>query len=108
MDMWNDATYEQVVDAGVFIAGSPETVTQRLEEAVRGLRVGHVIAILQIQSMEPELTNHNTRLFAERVLPKVRTIWDAEGYEDHWWPTGATRYSDGRTAVGVTASGTGA
>jgi alkanesulfonate monooxygenase SsuD/methylene tetrahydromethanopterin reductase-like flavin-dependent oxidoreductase (luciferase family) len=108
-DLWGpDATYEQLVEAGVFIAGSPDTVAQRLEEAARGLRVGHVIAILQIQSMEPELTKYNTRLFGEKVLPRVRTIWDAEGYEDRWWPTGATRYADGKTAVGVTAGGAGA
>jgi alkanesulfonate monooxygenase SsuD/methylene tetrahydromethanopterin reductase-like flavin-dependent oxidoreductase (luciferase family) len=91
IDMWNDATYEDVVDAGVFIAGSPDTVAERLEEAARGLRIGHLIAILQIQSMEPDLTKYSTKLMAERVLPRLKRIWDDEGYKDHWWPSGATR-----------------
>ncbi len=73
------------------IGGSPATVAAQLEEAARNLRVGHLMVILQIQSMDRELTEYNTRLFAEKVLPRMRTLWDKEGYEDHWWPTGATR-----------------
>jgi hypothetical protein len=22
------------------------------------------------------------------VLPRLRPIWDAEGWENHWWPRG--------------------
>jgi len=25
------------------------------------------------------------------VLPKIKGIWDKEGYVDRWWPQGATR-----------------
>jgi alkanesulfonate monooxygenase SsuD/methylene tetrahydromethanopterin reductase-like flavin-dependent oxidoreductase (luciferase family) len=82
---------EVVERQGAVIAGSPETVAQRLEEAVRTLRVGHLVGIFQLQSMDSELTKYNTTMFAEKVLPKIGTIWDAEGYEDHWWPSGATR-----------------
>jgi hypothetical protein len=49
------------------------------------------MVIMQIQSMDNELANYNTRLFAEKVLPRIRGIWDKEGYQDHWWPQGATR-----------------
>jgi hypothetical protein len=49
------------------------------------------MVILQIQSMEPELTAYSTGLFAEKVLPKIKGIWDKEGYVDRWWPQGATR-----------------
>lgn len=55
------------------------------------------MVILQIQSMEPELTAKNTRLFAEEVLPRIRGIWDDQGYEDHWWPQGATRNAQARS-----------
>jgi hypothetical protein len=82
---------QQVEEQGVVIGGSPATVADRLTEAVKNLRVGHLMVILQIQSMKPELTEKNTRLFAEAVLPKIRGIWDKEGYVDHWWPQGATR-----------------
>lgn len=81
------------------IGGSPDTVVAGLEEAIRSLRVGHLMVILQIQSMDRELTEHNTRLFAEKVMPRIRTIWDKEGYRDHWWPLGATRNSQADTSV---------
>ena len=55
------------------------------------------MVILQIQSMEPELTAKNTRLFAEEVLPRIRGIWDEQGYEDRWWPQGATRNAQARS-----------
>jgi hypothetical protein len=32
--------------------------------------------------MDHELTKYNTRLFAEKVLPHVRDIWDDE-WQDH-------------------------
>jgi alkanesulfonate monooxygenase SsuD/methylene tetrahydromethanopterin reductase-like flavin-dependent oxidoreductase (luciferase family) len=75
----------------VWRGGSPATVAHQLEEAARNIRVGHMMVILQIQSMEPDLTEYSTRLFAEKVLPKIRGIWDKEGYTDRWWPQGATR-----------------
>jgi alkanesulfonate monooxygenase SsuD/methylene tetrahydromethanopterin reductase-like flavin-dependent oxidoreductase (luciferase family) len=72
------------------IGGSPETVVAGIEEAVRNLRIGHLMIILQIQSMDRDLTEYNTRLFAEKVMPRIRGIWDKEGYVDHWWPQGST------------------
>jgi hypothetical protein len=45
---------------------------------------------MQLGSMGHELTKYNTRLFAEKVMPHVRDIWDDE-WQDHWWPTGARR-----------------
>ncbi|WUI01413.1 LLM class flavin-dependent oxidoreductase [Spirillospora sp. NBC_00431] len=84
-------TWESLVeDQAAVIAGSPETVVQRLTELIKSLRIGHLITIMQLQSMEPELTKYSTRLFAERVLPKIRDIWKDSGYEDHWWPAGAS------------------
>ena len=38
-----------------------------------------------------ELTKKNIQLFGEEVLPKVRNIWDDQGWENHWWPQGAKR-----------------
>ena len=62
------------------------------------------MVILQIQSMDPELTAYSSGLFAEKVLPKIKGIWDKEGYVDKWWPQGATRNQPqvGRPTVGAT------
>ncbi len=96
---------EHVENQGVVIGGSPATVADRLREAVKTLRVGHLMVILQIQSMTPEQTARSTRLFAEKVLPKIRDIWDDEGWVDHWWPSGATRYAAKQPAANGNGSG---
>ncbi len=42
------------------------------------------MALLQFGNMSKELTMKNTQLFAEKVLPAVKDIWDDE-WEDKWW-----------------------
>lgn len=86
---WKDLTETY----GMVVGGSPQTVAQQLEEGVRDLRIGHLMVILQIQSMDNELTRYNMGLFADKVLPRLRGLWEREGYQDHWWPSGATRNS---------------
>jgi hypothetical protein len=34
--------------------------------------------------MSKEVTNKNTRLFAEQVIPNLRDLWDDQ-WEDKWW-----------------------
>jgi alkanesulfonate monooxygenase SsuD/methylene tetrahydromethanopterin reductase-like flavin-dependent oxidoreductase (luciferase family) len=92
-DIARGATLEKnwrtLVDNGFIIAGSPDTVADRLIEACRGLRVGNLIALLQIGSMGHELTKKNLTLFAEGVMPKIKGLWADEGWEHRWWPQGA-------------------
>src|SRR2546423_10138391 len=57
------------------IAGSPETVRQRMEELIRSVRVGHVFCLLHSGNQPDEKTRHSTRLFAERVMPGLRDLW---------------------------------
>ena len=84
-----EGVWSNYVDNGFVIAGSPETVAERLEAAIDDLRFGHLMAGLQIGSMPRELTMQNISLFAEKVLPRLRNIWVRDGWEDHWWPSGA-------------------
>ena len=77
-------TWKDYVEQGYVIAGSPETVVKNLRKAVESLRVGHLMVLLHIGSMPRDLTMKNTELFARKVLPHVRDMWDE--YEDHWWP----------------------
>jgi hypothetical protein len=67
----------------------------------RTLRVGNLHALLQIGSMPHELTKKNITLFAEEVMPRIRGVWDAEGWTHEWWPSGAA-------ARAVTAAPSGA
>jgi hypothetical protein len=34
--------------------------------------------------MSKDVTFTNTRLFAEKVMPKLKGLFSE--YEDHWWP----------------------
>ena len=77
-------TWKDFVDDGYVIAGSPKTVIENLRKAVEGLRVGHLMVLLQIGSMPKDLTMKNTELFATEVLPHVRDMWSE--YDDRWWP----------------------
>jgi hypothetical protein len=63
-------------------------VREKLEEASKKLRIGHLCAMLQFGNMSDELTRHNTKLFGEKVAPGLRSLF-AE-YPDPWWPSGAT------------------
>ena len=85
--------WKSLVDKGFIIAGSPDTVAERLIEACRGLRVGNLVALLQIGSMPHELTKQNLTLYAEGVMPKLRQLWADEGWEHKWWPQGARQDS---------------
>ena len=87
-------TWEEMVEMGYVVVGSPDTVREKLDHVARDLRVGHLMILLQFGNMHPDLVRYNTELFAEKVAPGLRTVWD--GYEDRWWPV----------ACGGTASAT--
>jgi alkanesulfonate monooxygenase SsuD/methylene tetrahydromethanopterin reductase-like flavin-dependent oxidoreductase (luciferase family) len=75
------------------IAGSPATVRDQLIQFVDEFRIGNLLVMLQMGGMPHDLTMKNIHLFAEEVLPHLRPLWDAEGWENDWWPTGLPRQS---------------
>jgi alkanesulfonate monooxygenase SsuD/methylene tetrahydromethanopterin reductase-like flavin-dependent oxidoreductase (luciferase family) len=77
--------YKDFVDNELVIGGSPLTVRQKLEEAIKKLRVGNLMVLLHIGSMPHELTLKNVELFGREVLPHLRGIW-GDKWENHWWP----------------------
>ncbi len=81
-----DWKFKDYVDNQFVIGGSPASVVDQLDEAVRKLRVGNLMVLLQIGSMPHELTKKNIALFAKEVLPHVSHIWDDEGWNNNWWP----------------------
>ncbi|MEX1253582.1 MAG: LLM class flavin-dependent oxidoreductase [Dehalococcoidia bacterium] len=98
--------WKDFVEQGFILAGSPETVRQKLEEAAKALRIGQMMVLLQFGSMPPELVRKNTELFAREVMPHVRNLWSE--YDDHWWIDpleGAARVSPQPAEVGAPAGG---
>jgi alkanesulfonate monooxygenase SsuD/methylene tetrahydromethanopterin reductase-like flavin-dependent oxidoreductase (luciferase family) len=83
--------WKEAIESGKVIGGSPETVRQRLEEAARTMRIGHWVLLMQLQSMPHDLTMYNIGMFAEKVMPQIRDIWDDDWSADAYWPSGAKR-----------------
>ncbi len=76
--------FKDLIRSGAVIAGSPQTVRERLREAMKSLNCGHLITGLHIGSMPPELARKNTELFAREVMPHLRDMWSE--WEDRWSP----------------------
>ncbi len=76
--------WQDFIDQGYVIAGSPKTVRERLREAMKSLNCGHLMILQQIGSMPPELVRKSTNLFATEVMPYMRDLWT--DFEDKWSP----------------------
>jgi hypothetical protein len=74
-------SWGELVERGFIIAGSPETVCERLETLIKGLRVGNLICGIHVGDMPPEKTRYSTTLFATKVMPQLKGIrrdWDSD------------------------------
>ena len=76
-------TWKDRVANGSVIAGSPETVVERLRETCKSLGVGHLMMLLQLGNLSHERTMHNVELAATKVLPHLRDLWSE--WDDGWW-----------------------
>jgi alkanesulfonate monooxygenase SsuD/methylene tetrahydromethanopterin reductase-like flavin-dependent oxidoreductase (luciferase family) len=97
----HDLTWDEMVENGYVVIGSPDTVRETLEEACTELNVGHLCTMLQFGNMSDELTRYNTQMFGDKVAPALKTL-HAE-WDDPWWPqyaVGGTHYGKGRGVNG--------
>jgi alkanesulfonate monooxygenase SsuD/methylene tetrahydromethanopterin reductase-like flavin-dependent oxidoreductase (luciferase family) len=79
--------YDAILDNGYVITGTPDQVADRLRRIAKEMNVGHLMMLLQFGNMSKQLTMHNTKLFAEKVMPQLRDLFDDE-WQDRWWPQG--------------------
>jgi len=75
---------DAIVDNGYVIIGSPDEVAEQLREVATNLNVGHLMLLMQFGNMGKDLAKHNTKLFAEKVMPQLTNVFTE--WEDHWWP----------------------
>ncbi|HMG42874.1 MAG TPA: LLM class flavin-dependent oxidoreductase [Acidimicrobiales bacterium] len=80
-----ELTWSEIVDNGYVVAGSAQTVIDRLNDLADVMRVGHLMVLCQYGNMRREVVMENTRRFATEVAPALRPRF--EEYEDRWWPT---------------------
>ena len=75
---------EDIVERGYVIIGSPDEIVEQLTTVATDLNVGHLMMLLQFGSMGKELAKYNTKLFSEKVMPRLRGLFSE--WEDKWWP----------------------
>lgn len=73
-----------IVDNGYVIVGTPDDVTDQLMELAKTLNVGQLMLLMQFGNMSKDLTKYNTRVFSEKVMPRLKPLF-AE-WENKWWP----------------------
>jgi len=74
-----------IFDAGHVVIGSPDEVADTLRKVCKEMNVGHLMLLLHFGNMSAQLTRYNTDLFAQKVLPQIRDLFEDE-WEDKWWP----------------------
>lgn len=79
----NDTSH--IFDAGHVVIGSPDEVAETLRTVCKDMNVGHLMLLLHFGNMSAQLTRYNTDLFAQKVLPQIRDLFEDE-WEDKWWP----------------------
>ncbi len=84
----HDLTWDEMVEKGYVVIGSPDTVRETLEDVAKTFNCGHLLTALHFGNMSNELTRYNTKLFGDKVAPAMRSIFAEQ--VDHWWPANAT------------------
>ena len=76
-------TIEQLIERGIIICGSPETVRREITQAHRRMGFQEFMCMLMFGTMPAHLSDKNIRLFASEVLPAIRDLTDANyrGFE---------------------------
>jgi len=76
---------EGIVDNGYVIIGSPDEVAEQLREVALELNIGQLMLLMQFGNMSRDLCTYNTDLFAKKVAPQLKGLFE-EQWENHWWP----------------------
>ena len=67
-------TIEGMMEDGLIIAGSPDTVRRKLTEYQMEARIGHLLCLLQFGTMPADLTQRNMELFTREVMPALAEL----------------------------------
>jgi len=79
-----------ILKNGYVIIGSPDEVAAQLREVAIKFNVGNMLTLLHFGNMSRETAMYNTRLFAEKVIPQLKDLFEDE-WDHKWWPTPAAR-----------------
>jgi alkanesulfonate monooxygenase SsuD/methylene tetrahydromethanopterin reductase-like flavin-dependent oxidoreductase (luciferase family) len=65
-------TYEDILNNGILIAGSPKTVTRQLTEQIDETGAGHFLCWMNFGDLSQQQVLRSEELFATEVMPKLR------------------------------------
>ncbi len=74
---------EGMIDSGVILVGSPDTVRRKIEERHAQAGFGNILLMPHFGTLPADLTEKNIRLLAGEVVPHIKTLGDADyrGFE---------------------------
>jgi alkanesulfonate monooxygenase SsuD/methylene tetrahydromethanopterin reductase-like flavin-dependent oxidoreductase (luciferase family) len=82
---YGSMSWKQLNEEGHVIAGSPETVRHRMEDLIKGLHVGNIFCLMHVGDMPADKCMYSTRLFAEKVMPKLRNMFPDYADDTRFW-----------------------
>lgn len=82
---YGSLSWKQLNEEGHVIAGSPETVRQRMEDLIKGLHVGNIFCLMHVGDMPADKCMYSTKLFAEKVMPKLRNMFPDYADDTRFW-----------------------
>ena len=85
MDDFRGQTFEDMVDQGFVVIGSPDEVADKLREIATSQNVGNLLLMTQFGNMGTDLARYNIELIAKRVKPQIENLF-ADEWEHRWWP----------------------
>ncbi len=56
-----------------------------MEELIKGLHVGNIFCLMHVGNMPADKCMYSTKLFAEKVMPKLRGIFPECDDDDRFW-----------------------
>jgi len=98
------ADQSDIFDAGHVVIGSPDEVAETIRTVCKDMNVGNLMLLLHFGNMSAQLTRYNTDLFARKVLPQIKDLFEGQ-WENRWWPKGMApnkRVPAGSTFADVT------
>jgi alkanesulfonate monooxygenase SsuD/methylene tetrahydromethanopterin reductase-like flavin-dependent oxidoreductase (luciferase family) len=85
LDSLQGNTFEDMVEKGFVVIGSPDEVADKLREICVSQNVGNLLLIAQFGNMDSDLARYNLELLGKRVKPQIEGIF-ANEWEHRWWP----------------------
>lgn len=70
-------TIDDLLNKGMFLCGSPQTIREQLEAYQRQIGFGYLLPMMQFATLPHDLTKRSMELFTSAVMPSLRQCGEA-------------------------------